>query len=466
MSLDLGTRRAPTRAPYDEVHAIATAHPRLPIVLWNAFYMDERLQVPLLDACPNVRVGLATVFIPTFGIEQYTARFGPDRLIFGSNWPRQSPGPLLTYVLYADVTGAGEGGDPGRDRPALATPSGAGPRPRRLRGPIRTRAPTPPHGRRDDGPAPERPTPAARRGEEPGPTTARRRAGRIAVEASRRLSADAWLGTARRVARMTALAELALAGRPLDVPIVDCHAHVGPARGIDRPHLAGRPVRLMDRIGIQRSVVSGLMFATGVRLETMNDWVADAIRAHPDRFLGYCYINPNFPEAMADEIERCFDDPGFAGFKLHVSWNGVPYDAERYAPVYEYAAAHRLPILAHTWGDESVRGSPAWPARYPDDPVPGRPFRRGRRRDQPRRSPPDAEPLSRAHLFGRDAVARERLVREVGADGSSGARTRSCSRHRTRSARSSSPTFPRNSKALILSGNAKWIFRLDGEEQR
>jgi predicted TIM-barrel fold metal-dependent hydrolase len=91
---------------YEAIHAVAAAYPKLPIVLWNAWYMDERLQVPILDACPNVRVGLATVFVPTFGIEQYTARYGPDRLIFGSSWPVQSPGPLLTYVLYADVEDA------------------------------------------------------------------------------------------------------------------------------------------------------------------------------------------------------------------------------------------------------------------------------------------------------------------------------------------------------------------------
>jgi hypothetical protein len=102
--LDVGNRQGEAaRRTYDDVHAIATAHPRLPIVLWNCFYTDERLLVPLLDVCPNVRVGLARVFIPTFGIEQFTARYGPGRLIFGSNWPRQSPGPLLTYVLYADV---------------------------------------------------------------------------------------------------------------------------------------------------------------------------------------------------------------------------------------------------------------------------------------------------------------------------------------------------------------------------
>jgi predicted TIM-barrel fold metal-dependent hydrolase len=105
--LDIGNAQgADARAAYGEIHAIATAFPRLPVVLWNAFYMDERLQVPLLDLCPNVHVGIATVFIPTWGIEQYTARYGPGRLLFGSNWPRQSPGPLLTYVLYADVADA------------------------------------------------------------------------------------------------------------------------------------------------------------------------------------------------------------------------------------------------------------------------------------------------------------------------------------------------------------------------
>ena len=91
---------------YADVHAIATAHPRLPIVCWGAWYVDERLHVPLLDACPNVRIGLAgtaRIFNPTFGIERYTDRYGPGRLIFGSAWPRQAPGGPLTYVRYADV---------------------------------------------------------------------------------------------------------------------------------------------------------------------------------------------------------------------------------------------------------------------------------------------------------------------------------------------------------------------------
>jgi hypothetical protein len=103
--LDVGNAQgAEARRHYEQIHSVAVAHPGLPIVIWNAFYMDERLLVPLLDLCRNVHLGLATVFIPTFGMEQFTARYGGGRLLFGSNWPRQSPGPLLTYILYADVS--------------------------------------------------------------------------------------------------------------------------------------------------------------------------------------------------------------------------------------------------------------------------------------------------------------------------------------------------------------------------
>ena len=157
----------------------------------------------------------------------------------------------------------------------------------------------------------------------------------------------------------------ALAGLPLGVEVIDCHAHVGGARGIDRDTSLEAMIGLMDAVGITRSAVSGFMFATGIRLEAMNDRVAEFVRARPDRFLGYCYLNPNYPEALEAEIERCFGELGFSGFKLHVDWNGYPYDGDRYRPVYEYADAHALPVLAHTWGDDAVRRLAAMARQYP-----------------------------------------------------------------------------------------------------
>lgn len=92
------------QAGYGEIYDLARAHPRMPIILWNSTYADERAQIPVLDSCPNVHVGIAGRFIPTDAVEEYTKRYGPGRLIFGSTWPAQSPGPMITFVTYANVS--------------------------------------------------------------------------------------------------------------------------------------------------------------------------------------------------------------------------------------------------------------------------------------------------------------------------------------------------------------------------
>jgi predicted TIM-barrel fold metal-dependent hydrolase len=259
---------------------------------------------------------------------------------------------------------------------------------------------------------------------------------------------------------VSTLAELALAGRPMDVPVIDAHAHVGPGRGIDRPHHPDDVVRVMDRLGVERNIVSGLMFATGVRLESMNDWVDDCLIAHPDRFLGYCYINPNFPESMSAEIERCFDNPGFAGFKLHVSWNGVAYDSERYAPVYEHAAARGVPILAHTWGDESVRALARMARQYPTIP-----FLAGHsgagdveiNLDEARQTPNLY--LELTYSGGTPALVT-RLVREVGAERVIWGSDTILFAASHQIGKVVFAEIPEEEKRLVLGGNAKRLFGL------
>ncbi len=79
----------------------ACAYPELPIVIWNAHYRTDRFLIPIMDQCPNVHVGLAARFVQSQGLEDFCGRFGPVRLVYGSNWPLQSPGPLISYITYS-----------------------------------------------------------------------------------------------------------------------------------------------------------------------------------------------------------------------------------------------------------------------------------------------------------------------------------------------------------------------------
>jgi predicted TIM-barrel fold metal-dependent hydrolase len=74
-------------------------------------------------------------------------------------------------------------------------------------------------------------------------------------------------------------------------------------------------------------------------------------------------MTPNYPEAMLPELERCFDQLGFSGIKIHLH-SGRAYDDPLYAPMYEFADARGLPILAHTWGIDSIRALGAMATRY------------------------------------------------------------------------------------------------------
>jgi len=164
------------------------------------------------------------------------------------------------------------------------------------------------------------------------------------------------------------LFEMGMAGLPLDdVLVVDAHAHAGARVALDRDTTIDHYLQQMDRVGIDVTCLMAFTPSAGTNLRRHNDLVYEFLSAHPDRFRGYCWMTPNYPEAMMPELERCFDQLGFSGIKIHVH-SGRAYDDPLYAPMYEFADARQLPILAHTWGVDSIRALGAMAARYPNAP--------------------------------------------------------------------------------------------------
>ena len=75
-----------------------------------------------------------------------------------------------------------------------------------------------------------------------------------------------------------------------------------------------------------------------------NASVAEVVRAHPDRFLGWIFLNPRAAVGL-DELERWRGVAGMIGVKLHPHWHGWPLvDA---IPIARRCEELGMPVLLH-----------------------------------------------------------------------------------------------------------------------
>ena len=87
-----------------------------------------------------------------------------------------------------------------------------------------------------------------------------------------------------------------------------------------------------------------------------NELCAAVVAQHPDRFFGYCYVNPKHPREALDEMEQRLNGQRdlFGALKL---WVALRCDDRRLDPLMEFCAAYEVPVLQHTW----VKAGPAGP---------------------------------------------------------------------------------------------------------
>jgi uncharacterized protein len=119
------------------------------------------------------------------------------------------------------------------------------------------------------------------------------------------------------------------------------------------------PLRLadMDANGIDFQVIShvapaaqGLPGADGVtRARQANDLLAEAVRAHPDRFAGFATLPTADPEAAADELDRATGELGLIGALVNstLGSNGVFLDDARFAPLLDRFERLDVPLYLH-----------------------------------------------------------------------------------------------------------------------
>ncbi|WP_375386136.1 amidohydrolase family protein [uncultured Microbacterium sp.] len=104
---------------------------------------------------------------------------------------------------------------------------------------------------------------------------------------------------------------------------------------------------------IARMDDAGVDMAVGCSLGQMidNDFIAETVRQHPDRIIGFGQVDPRRPDAV-EGIRRCGEELGLKGLKLHPTMHGYHFaDHGLLDPIFEAAAEQRLAVLVNALDD-------------------------------------------------------------------------------------------------------------------
>ncbi len=131
-------------------------------------------------------------------------------------------------------------------------------------------------------------------------------------------------------------------------PKIDMHCHAWPFENVDEEAIStDQLVVAGEMLGITEfwcsSPYIGAGFPTIEQVRHENDAVLRAMKRHPKRIRGMCYVLGGHYKAALDEVDRCLDE-GMVGIKLYFQYK---LSDPAVWPVIEHAIDRRMPILVH-----------------------------------------------------------------------------------------------------------------------
>ena len=123
----------------------------------------------------------------------------------------------------------------------------------------------------------------------------------------------------------------------------------------DLVDLGERRIKAMDEAGITKQVlvvgspgVQAFDPVQGNELSILvNDKLAAACKAHPERFAGLAAVAPQNPMGAARELERAVKSLGLKGAIINSHTHGEYLDDRKFWPIFETAEALGAPIYIH-----------------------------------------------------------------------------------------------------------------------
>jgi predicted TIM-barrel fold metal-dependent hydrolase len=155
--------------------------------------------------------------------------------------------------------------------------------------------------------------------------------------------------------------------------IIDAHAHIFPdkiavkasaavGKFYDMPMNFDGMVDTLLREGDAAQVDKFLVHSVATKpeqVDSITDFIAESVKAHPDRFIGFAAMHQDYPE-KEKLIDRAIAI-GLKGVKIHPDFQEVSLSDKRLWELFEIMEG-RLPILIHT-GDYRYKWSnPAYVA--------------------------------------------------------------------------------------------------------
>ncbi|MFC1716899.1 amidohydrolase family protein [Candidatus Poribacteria bacterium] len=93
---------------WDGLHGLCSRYPDLSVIITNLSYRINRYLYPLLEKFKNVYVETSGYQIHK-GMETLCAKFGAERIIFGTRMPSFTPGPAVNMINYSLISSEEKG---------------------------------------------------------------------------------------------------------------------------------------------------------------------------------------------------------------------------------------------------------------------------------------------------------------------------------------------------------------------
>jgi predicted TIM-barrel fold metal-dependent hydrolase len=154
--------------------------------------------------------------------------------------------------------------------------------------------------------------------------------------------------------------------------VCDAHVHLGES-GPWQPYMnpaitVGQLMKLLDKHNVERAIVFPNP-NVGDKYPRMNDHIAQSVKKHPQRLVGFGRVDPRREDAI-EELARMKNHLGLAGLKLHPFVECFRPDHPFFSKFFQKAHELKLPTLFHTGDGFSSPGLIVKIAKkYPDQPM-------------------------------------------------------------------------------------------------